>query len=249
MPMKLGKLPARPDPRDIKFSAISAGLTLPTAPARFGHGTIYKDWKMLGNDRYGDCVFAGGAHETMLSGKLSGVSVVFTDAAVLSDYSAVTGFDPEDPSTDQGAYVADALRYRRRTGMVDGKEKRHKIGAYVSIDPKNWELLMTCVYVFSAVGIGFEFPASAMDQYNAGETWDVVEGSSIEGGHYVPVMGRSSRSVGGCVTWGKRQGFSKAFYQAYNDESWAIVYPEELRAGKTERGMDLTQLNAALKSL
>lgn len=249
MPLKLGKLPARFDARDIKFVDVSQELVLPTAPARFGHGTIFKDWQMLGNDQYGDCVFAGGAHEAMLSNKLAGHPVTFSDQSVLSDYSAVTGFDPADPSTDNGAVVADALKYRRRTGLVDAKNVRHRIGAYVSIDPKNWEQLMQAVYVFSAVGIGFEFPESAMEQFDKGLPWDVVAGSYIAGGHYVPVLGRSSRSVGGCVTWARRQPFTKAFYQAYNDESWAIVYPEELRNGKTERGMDLTQLNAALQSL
>jgi hypothetical protein len=42
---------------------------------------------------------------------------------------------------------------------------------------------------------------------------------------------------------------TREFYETYNDESWAMIYPEELRAGKTERGIDLTQLNALLQTL
>lgn len=33
------------------------------------------------------------------------------------------------------------------------------------------------------------------------------------------------------------------------DEAWAIVFPEELRKGRTERGFDLAGLNAALEAL
>jgi hypothetical protein len=88
-----------------------------------------------------------------------------------------------------------------------------------------------------------------MDQFDAGEPWDVVPGATIEGGHYVPVVGRSNPTHCGVVSWAKRQGMSRAFYETYNDEAWAIVFPEELRNGKSERGMDLAQLNAALANL
>lgn len=247
--MKLGKKPFVADERDISFSAVLETVALPTPPVRFGHGTLFSNWGMLGNDQYGDCVFAGGAHEVMLTNKLAGRVVLFDDKHVLADYGAVTGFTPDNPDSDQGTDVRVALGYRRRTGLADSKGARHKIGAYVSIQPRNWDELMQAVYVFSAVGIGFEFPASAMTQFNRGLPWDVVPGSPIEGGHYVPVVGRSSRSTAGVVTWGRRQGMTRAFYETYNDEAWAIVFPEELRNGVTERGMDLSQLQHALAAL
>ena len=249
--MKLGKKPATRDDRDIRFAAIATGVTLPTPPSRFGHGTLFHSdgWGMLGNDQYGDCVFAGGAHEVMLTNKLARRTVEFTDAAVLGDYSAVTGFTPDDPNTDQGTDVREALKYRRATGLADAHAGRHRIGAYVSIRPNDFDELMQAVYVFSAVGIGFNFPSSAMDQFNHGETWDVVEGATVEGGHYVPVVGRSSRNIAGVITWGRRQGLTRDFYEIYNDEAWAMIYPEELRNGRTERGMSLDQLQHALTAL
>lgn len=252
MDRKLGKKPATEDARDFKLAALTDLAALPTPPARFGHGTMYHStgWQMLGNDRYGDCVFAGAAHETMETNRLARRDVVFDDDAVLSDYAAVTGFDAADPSSDQGTEVRAALSYRRHTGVVDANGKRHKIGAYVALDPKDWQQLMQAVYVFAAVGIGFDFPDSAMEQFDDGDPWDVVPGATIEGGHYVPVMGRSSLHVAGVVTWGRRQAMSQAFYEAYNDEAWAIVFPEELRTnGLNERGFDLAGLNAALARL
>jgi hypothetical protein len=251
--LPLGKKPATEDRRDIRLKALleQTGQPLPTPPHRFGHANLYSGdaWGMMGNDRYGDCVFAGAAHETMLTNHLARRTVTFTDQAVLSDYSAVTGFNPADPSSDQGTDVRDALKYRQKTGIVDANGARHKIGAYVALTPGDWDELMQAVYVFAAVGVGVEFPDSAMDQFNQGEPWDVVDGAKIEGGHYIPCMGRSSAGIGGVVTWARRQSATRAFYEKYADEAWAIVFPEELRAGKTERGFDLAGLNAALAQL
>src|SRR5205814_1900433 len=111
---QLGKQDADPRPTDLKFSEFAASITLPNTPSRFGHGNAYHDWEMLGNDRYGDCVWAGAAHEHMLLNKVvHKVDVPFSDDSVLGDYAAVTGFDRNDPSTDKGTNVHDALSFRR----------------------------------------------------------------------------------------------------------------------------------------
>lgn len=249
---KLGKAPAAPKPTDFKFSAFAQTIKLPTVPSQFGHGTAYPDWKVLGNDQYGDCVWAGAAHEHMLINKVvHGKDVLFDDKAVLGDYAAVTGFDPADPSTDNGTVVRDALSYRRKTGIADSKGVRHKIGAYVSLDPKNWDHLQQATYIFGAVGIGFEFPASAMDQFNAKKKWEVVPGAKIEGGHYVPIVGSvDSKKEATCLTWGRRQPFTREFYERYNDEAWVYVTDEALRSnGKGLHGFDVAKLNAFLTAL
>lgn len=257
--LPLGKNQFVPSSHDFTMSAVFDGQTLPQAPSRFGHGSMFKDWLMLGNGPdntvrpgfggAGNCVFAGGCHETMETARLGGHLIHFTGANAIADYSAVTGYVVGDPSTDNGTYVRDALSYRRKVGLVDAKGARHKIGAYVLINTKDWDQLMQAIYIFGAVGIGFEFPQSAWDQYDHGMPWDVVPGSPIEGGHYVPVMGRSSVGVGGAVTWARRQPITRAFSETYTDEAWGIVYPEELRAGKNERGFDLTTLNSMLAQL
>ncbi len=250
--LKLGKQPAAPRPTDFKFSDFAETIKLPTAPSKFGHGTAYSDWKMLGNDRYGDCVWAGAAHEHMLLNKvIHKVEVPFDENAVLGDYSAATGFDPNDPSTDNGTDVHEALSYRRKTGIADVNGKRHMIGAYVSLNSKNWEHLDQAAYIFGAVGIGFEFPESAHDQYHAGEPWDYVPGSPVKGGHYVPVVGSvHSADQATAVTWGKRQVFTVAFYEQYNDEAWVYITPEELRSDGTGlHGFDLEKLNSYLSAL
>jgi hypothetical protein len=250
--LKLGKQPAAPRPTDFKFRDFAGAIQLPSVPSRFGSGSLYKDWGMLGNDNYGDCVWAGAAHEHMLLNKVvRKVDVPFDDKAVLSDYSAATGFNQNDPNTDNGTDVHVAMSYRRHTGIVDSDGNRHQIGAYVSLDPKSWDHLMQASYIFGAVGIGFQFPKSAMDQFNAAQPWDVVPGATVDGGHYVPVVGSVHEvDQGTCVTWGKRQVFTKAFYEQYNDEAWAYITQEELRGNGTGlHGFDVSKLNTYLSQL
>lgn len=245
--LKLGKQPARHDPRDLLLEHYLTPV-LPKVPAAFGHEGAITDWQMLGNDSYGDCVFAGAAHETMLWNAEGGRAVGFTDSAVLADYAAVTGFDPADPSTDRGTDVRQALSYRRKTGVVDANGKRHKIGAFVALEPGNYEHLLTALYLFGAVGIGIQFPVSAMDQFNRGRPWSVVSGASIDGGHYIPLVARRHRHLD-CVSWGRVQPMTKGFYERYTDESYALLSPEMLAAGHSPEGFDLAALTADLRAL
>jgi len=252
--LRLGKRPARYDKRDIHLDAVvDVARVLPKIPAEFGHEGQVGAWGMLANDRAGDCVWAGAAHETILwsteahSGP-DGGPVPFTDQAVLSDYSKVTGYDPADPSTDQGTDVRAALSYRRKTGIVDAQGQRHKIGAYVALEPGNHSHIAAAMYLFGAVGIGFQFPGSAMDQFNAGQPWRVAAGSQIEGGHYVPLVARRHHFLD-CVTWAKVQPLTWTFFAAYCDEAWAILSPELLTGGLTPEGFDLAALTRALAAL
>ena len=246
MSLKLGKKPASYDPHELKAVDYKSGTI--TLPSHFGHGNTFSDWGMLGNDQYGDCVWAGAAHEHMDWENLGGNSVSFTDQGVLSDYSAVTGFNPNDPNSDQGTDVHDALKYRTSTGIIDGSGNRHKIAGWVALEPGNITQVLEAIYVFDAVGIGFEFPASAMDQFNNGQVWSVVGGSQIEGGHYVPLVGRPQPGQIACITWGKRQVMTEAFLKKYCDEAYALLSLEALKNGKTYEGFNLQQLQADLKA-
>lgn len=245
--MKLGKRPFTPDYRDLRLASVQRALpAFPTRP--FGYGTVWSDWGMLGNDSAGDCVFAGFDHEHMLFNRLAGHDVSFTTANALSDYSAVTGYNPNDPSTDQGTVVRDGLVYRKNTGLIGADGKRHKIAAFASIDPKDWNTMIRCVWTFGVVGMGFEFPQSAWDQ--VGGVWDVVSGSPIDGGHYVPVVGSPDTSgQATCITWGKRQVMTREFYEKYNDEAWVPLSQEALLPPSNVRHIDWAALSTYLAAL
>lgn len=247
MALKLGKTPARPGAASF---AMARYLTpdLPAPPTAFGHQSLVGEWGMLGNDRARDCVWAGAAHETETWTAEGQRPATFTTLGVLSDYSAVTGFDPSRPETDCGTDMEVAAKYRRQTGVVDAGGRRHRVGAYLAIAAGDLGAHLTAAWLFGAVGIGIEFPASAMDQFNAGEPWDVASGSRIEGGHYVPLVGADEEYLY-VVTWGRTQAMTRAFFETYNDESIAYLSEEALRGGVSVEGFSLAQLQADLEAL
>lgn len=256
--LKLGKRPHVPSAKDFLIEKYLEFTALPTPPRRFGFGKLYTDWGMLGNgpdgtvapnfQGAGDCVWAGFDHEEEMWTTIVGKPVQFTGANAISDYSAQTGYVLGDDTTDNGTDVRSALGYRRQTGVVDANGNRHKIGAYVLLNVQSWEHLITAAWIFGAVGMGFQFPDSAWNQL--GGLWDVVPGAQIDGGHYVPVVGSmDARVKATCITWGKRQEFTRAFYEAYNDESWTFIAPDVLRNGQGLHHIDLATLNADLAAL
>jgi hypothetical protein len=223
---------------------------LPPVPAAFGHYDLINDWGMLANDRVGDCTCAGADHEVMLwTIEGFGRAATFNDFNTLADYSAITGYNPNNPNTDQGAVVRDVLRYRQKTGMVDSLGKRHKIGAYLMIDPSNLNEVLESMYLFSAVGIGFAVPQSAIDQFEAGLPWSTVKDSPVVGGHYVPGVGYDGTYIY-CVTWGKVQKMEVPFFKKYCEEAWAILSQEFLNANNlSPEGFNIDQLKNDLLAI
>jgi hypothetical protein len=219
--LQLGKLPAQPARPQLRARRFLNTAALPDPPAQVDHLAAVRDWPMYGNDRYGDCVFAGIGHqEQQISRYGQGTEVRVSDADVLSGYSQVTGFNPNDPNTDQGTYVQDAMAWWRKTGIAG-----HRILSYASIDPTDTRLIRQCIALFGAVGIGFNFPRSAWEQFDEGQPWDVVPGSSLDGGHYVMVGGYAPASWWS-VTWGALQEMTQAFWRAYVDEVWLVIDDE-----------------------
>lgn len=244
--LKLGKLPAR---NAVKFKLATYSY-LPAPPVRAGHYSLVSDWQgMMGNDQWGDCVCAEAGHGTIYYNQESGKLVKISTDNILSMYSAVTGFNPNDPSTDQGTDMQQAASYRRKTGIVDSSGNRHKILAYLALDvPANKIQIKQAIYYFGGIGFGFQFPASAMSQFNAGKNWTVVSGSPIEGGHDVWVCGYDSRYVY-LVTWGKLIKASWGFVTHYLDEALAYVSSESLLNNVSLEGFNQTQLLSDLNNL
>jgi hypothetical protein len=214
-------------------------------PVSFGHEKLVTNWGMLGNDAVGNCVLAGAGHETMLWNREASNTVIITTEDAISDYSAVTGYNPNDPNSDQGTDMQAAASYRLKTGVKDSFNKRHKIGAYVAITPGNVEEIKAAIYLFSAVGIGIQFPDYAMDEFNTGQTWHLKSGGNIVGGHYIPAVGYTSRYVY-IVSWGKCIKATWGFIKRYMDEGIVYLSPEYLTNGKSLEGFDLTQLKGDL---
>ena len=251
---RTGKRPARHGAIRHKFKTFFDAAELPTPPTVFGRTSYFPEdgWQMLYNDQAGCCVFSGGAHETMLWGALGGRSAPpFIDECIVSDYSAVTGYDPKqtdangDNPTDQGTDMVVAARYRRDTGLLDAHGVRHKIDGYVSIETGNVEEVALAAYLFGAVGIGALLPDDAEDQFDANQPWS----SSMKGedGHYFPIVGRNHKGELLAITWGRLQAVTYDWLAKNMDEGVAYLSLESLRTNTllSQRGMDMAGLRAA----
>lgn len=249
MDYKLGKTKYEPNKKDLAMKMYVIGAKLPDIPvASYPFKAFNGDLRMLENDKYGCCVWSGAYHEHMIWNAESGKAFNCTDQNVLDAYSAVTGFKPDDPSTDNGTNVRDALNYRRNVGLKDANNQVHKLDAFLNVNAKDIEQLKTAVYLFDAVGIGIAVYDYMMEQFEDGKEWAAKKSGKLEGYHYVPVVGYDKRYLY-VITWGKIQKLRIGFYNRINDETWALLGQDFLKDGRSPDGLDLETLRNDLKAL
>lgn len=198
-----------------------------------------------------NCVWAGAAHETQVWSVAGGRDRArFLIKNVLSDYSAVTGFDPAKPETDQGTDMQAAASYRRKVGILAASGKRHTIDSYIALRPGDLDQLFLAMWLLGATGIGLQMPSSAMDQFDKLKPWTVPTRPRMIGGHYVPGVGRNRAGNIVIVTWGKVTEITPDFYDRFNDESVAYVSLELLNdKNLSPEGFDADGLRKQLASL
>ncbi|MBO0878932.1 MAG: hypothetical protein J2P17_00800 [Mycobacterium sp.] len=247
--LKLGRKPSAEAPRLKLSDYVDVQAVLPKIPPVFGHQSTVSQWGMYGNDQYGDCVWAGAGHEHLLWNAANNRTIAFTDDNILSAYSAVTGFNPDDPSTDQGTDMLTAAKYRQQTGLTDAAGNMHKIGAYLALKPGDINELAAASYLFGAVGIGIVVTDRAMEQFQNGQPWKPVWCAHVEGGHYVPVVGRNADGNFVAVTWGALQELTPKYYVKQSDEVIAYVSQDYLTADKSPEGFDQAALVADLGAI
>lgn len=264
MQLHLGKKPATYDSRDLLYREArpkSLPISLTDLPTTWGHGADFsstdpppKGWGMLGNGPQddgsvdpswaaaggaGDCAWAGPAHEEMQAAHESGRKIPpFSSLTILKQYSEYCGYNLQTGAGDMGSDVREVLKWRQKKGLKSNSGHAYKIGAYYSLELGDWQSLREACYLFESVGLGFEFPESAMNQFNNGQTWSVVPGAQIDGGHYVPIVGHPWPGLWTCITWGRRQVMTWQFIQQYADELWCYIDFERYNrvTGKTAEG-------------
>ena len=183
---------------------------------------------MDGNDDVGDCTCADVDHEVKSVQVAAGNPEVNSATQdCLAAYSAITGYDPSQTQpdgsnpTDQGAEMQDVRSYWRKTGFTLGGQL-HKVLLFADVTHTDTNLVKWCLNQFGTIGLGVLFPESAMRQYNAGEPWTVVNGSPIEGGHAVALVGYDS-DYWYVLTWGKVQKVTPAWFDKYVEEAWTAL--------------------------
>jgi hypothetical protein len=214
------------------------------------------DWQIDGNDQYGDCVFADVSHRIMCrtAQAAQGKIVVPTQAETLALYSEVTGFNPDNPNTDQGGDLVTTAQYMQKTGMLIGGV-RHLEAANGVIDPTNVDHRKWAVCLFGCTPIALNLPQSAEDQFNAGQPWDYVAGSPIVGGHDVLLVEYRPETLPSnpgyaVITWGKRWPVTDAFLVNYLAEVVPVGAQDFVTAnGLAPSGVNLPQILQLLSEI
>lgn len=247
MNFKRGLRVPRPGAVKMRFASYFNAANLPQPPVKFGKPELVTAWGMLGNDRYGDCYWAGSAHESMMLEAAAGNGIaIFTTSNALADYSAATGFSSSDTSTDQGTDLLEGAKYRQKTGIVDMNGKRHTIDVYAGLDAGNLNQLALAVDILGIAGVGVALPDNAEDQFDELVPWDVTDRHPPDpnDGHYIPCVGRNSVGNFLFISWGRLHAATPRWVSACMNQGMAYLSREALSsAGYSPGGLNLAKLN------
>ena len=220
---RLGKLAPRRDPRTYCLHVpLMAAMSLPPASRDWSQGVAYRMW---GNDRYGDCAFA--AHAALVSTwtHAAQADVVLTDAEVLANYAAVTGFDPATGANDNGTVLLDQINHWRRTGLERPGQTLDYLTAYGLINPSNVAAIKRAIAYLGGVMAGVQVPKGFM-ALGLGETWDITKlsGEDLDpiGGHAIALTGYNPSGIFFC-TWGSRTFMPWDTFTRISDEAYGLI--------------------------
>jgi hypothetical protein len=239
MTFKLGKKAAKFNPHALRLADYVPAGYVP--PPYADHTLGVKQWGMMLNDRLGDCTIASCGHALQV---FTLTKTTVPNSVILRAYEQWCGYNPNDPSTDQGGVEVDVLNDWKAKGLAG-----HVLEGYVTPQPQNLAHVMHSIAEFGGVYIGLQVPYSALDQNQKGQVWDVVaDDGGIAGGHAVfcpayhtldPNVGR--RTTINCITWGGIQKMTVDFWDKYCDESHTL-----LAAAWQPAGVKLAALRADL---
>lgn len=243
---KLGRLPAKFDTRVPEFSRYLKAA-LPPAPASTKWREAVSEWGVLGNDELGNCTAASKCHDIQIWTANASKEANLTTSDAIKFYSQTTGYDPNDPSTDQGGIMLDVLNWWLKHDLAG-----HKIDAFATLDFNNRANIRDAVWLCGLADIGVNLPIAAQTQ----DDWVIPpEGLKGDGeprswgGHDCTIVDYDENWCY-IATWGIIKRASWEWVAAYTEEAYAILSKEWLKStGKTPSGFDYNTLIRDMEAL
>jgi peptidoglycan hydrolase-like protein with peptidoglycan-binding domain len=198
------------------------------------------------NDRLGDCVIAGAYHVVATETGNAGALFTATTDQLVKDYSAIGGYNPADPNTDQGCDEPTALNYWVKNGFANGTRPL----GWVTVDATNADELRSALYLFENLYFGAELPDAWVNPMPSGSgfSWDAAGAPVPDNGHCVIGVGYTTAGVTidtwgllGTVTW---DALAKYFTPDANGATYVLLTPDQLAKGQTRapNGLDWSAL-------
>lgn len=232
----------------LKSYLVEHAGALPTAPSSCDYSpkaaAVLTD--IYGNDELGDCVIAGGYHIVGVETGNAGTAFHATSSQIVHDYSAIGGYVPGNPSTDQGCDLATALAYWEKTGFAN----KTKLLGHIAIDATNQAEVELACYLFENLYFGMALPDAWVNPFPSGNgfTWNTAGKPDPENGHCVMGFGYNTSGVlidswgmNGTLTWAAVKKYAAA---SAGGELYAMLTPDQLAKGqsKAPNGIDWSAL-------
>jgi hypothetical protein len=159
-----------------------------------------------GNDSLGDCVLAEEAHFIGVVTGNAGTLYSYTQAQTIAAYSAITGYNPANPSSDQGTDPTVCMNYFTQNPYADGS----KLDGWVSVDATSVPEVQFAIGALGNLKIWLSLPDVYINPFPSsnGFVWDVATPNPSQGHCIGSPAYNSPRIVGSnsngvqIMTWG-----------------------------------------------
>lgn len=244
---KLGRLPTRLDNRTLRLCTYTDVALKPPGGYFPVSRPSARDWRVLGNDRWGNCTVAAAAHHTQAWQWATEDRYTPNVDELVRTYLALTG------GADTGLAMLDVLRHWRSVG-VDG----YRVDAYVELETRRLHTeTRQATFLFGGAYLGLGLPAAAQDQWAARKPWTLRGYQPAQerwrpwswGGHAVSMVGYGTDGYVRLVTWGRVQLTTWAWLKIYCEEAYAMLSGDWLDGGRSPSGFDRAALERDLARL
>jgi len=210
--------------------------------------------EMYLNNTLGDCVIAGIGHVVGVLTGGAGKQFIYTNEQITQLYSAIGGYVPGHPNTDQGCDEQTALNYWQHNGAPQGT---HQIAGWIAVNGADPQEYRTALWLFENLYFGIELPDKWVNpEPNApGFVWDVAGPPDPSNGHCVVGVGYGAKGVKIC-SWGMLGTLTDAAIDKYATtagagELYAVLSQDSINkaAAKAPNGFDWSQLIADFDSM
>jgi len=236
---KFGKNAPVREMKTLHFENYGTATGIPFPPKKAWERNISTD--PLGNDLVGDCAEAAPGHaiQNLSMVAHAGSPTQVTREQVVKAYSDITGYNPDDQSTDQGSNMLDVCKYLKKTGIAGVT-----FDGYVALNPQNIDQIHAACFVFGWVYFGISVPVGLANLLNSGQeppaNWNFKElgGKPSGEGHALAMFGygRFGKQFN---SWGTGYHMDNDFWLANVDEAYALVSSLWIKQnGRSPSGFD-----------
>src|SRR5580698_5061257 len=248
---KLGRLARSHNDKIPMLHTLLEGQPLePVKPAIDYTAGMPAELGMMKNNTLGDCTCAAFYHAIQVWSFNSEKKIeTEPDVDVVDLYEQACGYNPKQGGEGPGGNEQHVLTYLLKQGAPTGPTGtgRHKIAAFVEVDPRNVDDVKRTIDDCGVAYIGFNVPAYIVPPPPAvpPTVWDVqTNNAAIVGGHAVVLAGYNANGAR-LISWGSYYTMTWAFFAKYVDEVDAIADADWVQAkGTTPGGLSLEELEA-----